>query len=130
MAIAELGQHTASGIVLIGVAQAPAVPLLSFTPVKNRPTTARSTTREASSDPRISGIAARVSRSIAFSPVSILVPLTEQAAGAGQAGFARTRGRRATRDRRRRAGPRSADLSASQRGSRRTGCWPPAVGSG
>ena len=34
IAIAELGQHTASGIDLIGVALAPATPLLSFTPVK------------------------------------------------------------------------------------------------
>src|SRR5262249_11489871 len=104
MAIADVGQQTASGIVLIGVAQAPATPLLSFTPVKNRPTTARSMTRESSSDPRFPRIAARVSWSIGFSPVSIPVPLIEQAAGAARAESARTHGRRATRAHQHRAG--------------------------
>ncbi|CAM5301386.1 hypothetical protein SCANM63S_07335 [Streptomyces canarius] len=41
IAIAELGQQTASGISLTGVAHAPAWPVESLMPVKNSPTTAR-----------------------------------------------------------------------------------------
>ncbi len=40
IACAEVGQHTASGIALIGVA--PTGPVENFTPVKNRPLTTRS----------------------------------------------------------------------------------------
>src|SRR5215469_25239 len=115
MAIADVGQQTASGIVLIGVAQAPAVPLLSFAPVKNSPTTARSTKRESSADPRIADIAARVSRIMAFSPVSISVLLMERVEGAARAGSARKHARRTARGRRRRAGRLSASLSADRR---------------
>ena len=74
IAIAELGQHTASGIVLIGVAQAPATPLLSLTPVKNSPITARSTAICARSAPRIASIADSVSAKIESVSVSFISP--------------------------------------------------------
>src|SRR5579884_2185443 len=64
IAIAELGQHTASGIVLIGVAQAPAMPLSSLTPVKKSPTTTLSIAIRSSSEPRTAPIAAIVSSRI------------------------------------------------------------------
>lgn len=54
IAIAEDGQQTASGISLIGVAQLPTCPVESFTPVKNRPITARSTTMSSSPSPNSS----------------------------------------------------------------------------
>ena len=71
IAIVELGQHTASGIDLIGVALAPAAPLLSLTPVKNSPTTALSIVISSSSGPTISPIKAIVSPRIELFSVFI-----------------------------------------------------------
>jgi hypothetical protein len=51
---------------LIGVAQAPACPVDSLTPVKNNPITARSTAISSRSAPRISVTVAMVSARIAF----------------------------------------------------------------
>ena len=45
IALAELGQHTASGISFIGVKQRPPLASLNFTPEKKRPKTARSTVK-------------------------------------------------------------------------------------
>src|SRR5580704_8120257 len=73
IAIADDGQHTASGIVLIGVAQAPAWPLVNLTPVKNSPITARSTLISSSSGPRMSVTAATVSVRIPFGRIGLCI---------------------------------------------------------
>ena len=52
MALAELGQQTASGMLLTGVKQMPPKPLLNSTPVKNNPKTTRSKEILLSSSPR------------------------------------------------------------------------------
>jgi hypothetical protein len=67
IAMAELGQQTASGIDRSGVAQAPAVPVFSFTPVKNRPIAARSMQIRSSSPSRIFSMPAMVSARIVAS---------------------------------------------------------------
>jgi len=60
---------------LIGVALAPAAPLLSLTPVKNSPTTALSTVISSSSGPRIVPIVAIVSPMIELSSVCMIALL-------------------------------------------------------
>ncbi len=65
-------QHTASGIVLIGVTQAPALPVLSLTPVKNRPMTARSIVISSSSAPRMVSMVAIVSSRMVAATVRVL----------------------------------------------------------
>ena len=58
---AETGQQMSPGTASRGVAQVPAVPAVSLTPVKNSPITARSTAIRSSSRPRMSVTPAIVS---------------------------------------------------------------------
>jgi hypothetical protein len=71
IAIAELGQQTASGMDFTGVAHAPAMPLSSFTPVKKTPMVARSTVIACNSEPRMRRIAAMVSSRIGSDTLSV-----------------------------------------------------------
>src|SRR5262249_24393652 len=66
--------HTASGIDLIGVALAPAIPLLSFTPVKKSPIATLSIAISCSSEPSMVSIIAIVSLSIEPLSVCMMVP--------------------------------------------------------
>jgi hypothetical protein len=63
---AETGQHMSPGMASRGVAQVPATPAVSLTPVKKRPITARSTAISSSSRPRMSVTQAIVSFKMAL----------------------------------------------------------------
>src|ERR1700730_4441253 len=108
-----LAQQKVSRTVSIGVAQAPTMPLSSFTPVKNTPTTARSTVMRSRSAPRVSAIVSRVSCSIGVSIGPF--PVMGRAAGAVRAGSFRKLARRAIRFRRHKADRRFAGRLAARR---------------